>query len=246
MENSRNHIDFGGSAGDRIRQPVVGCENLKFSYGAGRFSLFVPFLEIAAGSKVALVGPSGCGKTTLINLIAGILKPQGGSLQVGGVDLGQNSERDLSDFRIITMGLIFQEFKLLQYLKVQDNILLPYRLNPVLEHTAELKKRAADLARQAGLGDGLDRYPKELSQGERQRVALCRALITSPSLLLCDEPTANLDPDNRDRILDMLFEYCSNQQASLVMITHDPDVLERFDQTIDIPKFLTQKKSTAL
>ena len=220
-------------------------EGLTFSYGTGGFRLEIPRLEIMQGRKVAVVGPSGFGKTTLIHLVAGILKPQKGKVRVGAIELGQYSGRDLLDYRIATMGLIFQEFKLLEYLSVLENILLPYRLNAVLELEPETRARAAALAGQVGLADKLQRHPKNLSQGERQRVALCRALITKPSLLLCDEPTANLDPANRDRILELLFAYCREQEATLVMVTHDPEVLGRFDQQVDIRDFLPEPKPAA-
>lgn len=219
-------------------------EDLSFSYRTGGFRLEIPHLEIQEGKKVALVGPSGYGKTTLIHLIAGILKCQKGSVQVGGIALNEYSQRDLLDYRIATMGLIFQEFKLLEYLRVLDNILLPYRLNPILEITPEIRSWAEELAKKVGLGEKLDRYPRNLSQGERQRVALCRALVTRPSLLLCDEPTANLDPGNRDRILDLLFDYCEAREATLVMVTHDPQVLQRFDREIDIRAFLPETKTS--
>jgi len=225
---------------------VIRLQDLSFSYGEAGFSLEIPLLEIRRGSSVAVVGPSGSGKTTLVHLIAGILKPRAGSVQVGEVILGQYSERDLLDYRIASMGLIFQEFKLLNYLNVLENILLPYRLNPILELTGETRSGAMDLADKVGLGDKINRHPKNLSQGERQRVALCRALVTSPALLLCDEPTANLDPANRDRILDLLFQYGQEKQASLVMVTHDPEVLGRFDRQVDIRDYLPELKTTAL
>ena len=224
---------------------MILMEGLTFSYGTGGFRLEIPRLEIMQGRKVAVVGPSGFGKTTLIHLVAGILKPQKGKVRVGAIELGQYSGRDLLDYRIATMGLIFQEFKLLEYLSVLENILLPYRLNAVLELEPETRARAAALAGQVGLADKLQRHPKNLSQGERQRVALCRALITKPSLLLCDEPTANLDPANRDRILELLFAYCREQEATLVMVTHDPEVLGRFDQQVDIRDFLPEPKPAA-
>ncbi len=144
------------------------------------------------------------------------------------------------------MGLIFQEFKLLEYLSVLENILLPYRLNSVLKLEADARSRGADLARQVGLGDKLGRYPKNLSQGERQRVALCRALITRPALLLCDEPTANLDPVNRDRIVELLFEYCRKESASLVMVTHDTEIMRKFDRQLPIRDFLPEPNPLAL
>ena len=127
---------------------------------------------------------------------------------------------------------------MLQYLNAYENVLLPYRLNPVLELGDRQRERARELLQEVGLADKSAVFPRELSQGERQRVAVCRALITGPSLLLCDEPTANLDPANRDRILDILFAYCQNQSASLLMVTHDHEILNRFDQTLDIRSFL--------
>ncbi|UCE68993.1 MAG: ABC transporter ATP-binding protein [Flavobacteriaceae bacterium] len=246
MENIGNHTDLGGPAGDRLGQPVVRLHGLAFSYGDEGFSLDVPILEIGHGSKVAVVGPSGCGKTTLIHLVAGILKPVNGSVTVGEVVLGDYPERDLLDYRIATMGLIFQEFRLLEYLNVLENILLPYRLNPVLELSPQTRARAAELATEVGLHDKLERHPKNLSQGERQRAALCRALITRPTLLLADEPTANLDPANRDKILGLLFKYCGEEQATLIMVTHDPEVLQKFDRQVDIREFLPEPKPTAL
>ena len=189
---------------------------------------------------MGLLGPSGCGKTTLIHLLAGILKPGGGQLEVDGVSLGEYSARDLNDFRILRLGLIFQQFELLPYLSSLENVLLPFRLNPVLELSEAHREAALELLERVGLGGKAHRFPKALSQGERQRVAVCRALITNPALLLCDEPTANLDPANRDRILDILFEYCRAQQASLLMVTHDHEILPRFDRTVDIREFLPE------
>ena len=220
-------------------------DRLEFWYGRKEFLLNIPMLNIKKGKKVAIVGPSGCGKTTLIHLIAGILRAPAGLIEVNNIILSEYSERDLNDFRIITMGLIFQEFKLLEYLKVEENILLPYRLNSVLPFQPEIRSRARELARRVGLEDKLDRYPNKLSQGERQRVALCRALITRPSLLLCDEPTANLDPVNRDKILEMLFQYCMESQATLIMVSHDTEILQKFDDVIDIRQLQSASKTDA-
>ena len=244
MEDIGNHIDLRGSGGDRLQRPVIRCKDLEFSYESGDFRLKVPQLVIPPGRRVALVGPSGCGKTTLIHLFAGILKAENGELDISGVALSQYSDSDLQDFRIIRLGLIFQQFELLQYLNAYENVLLPYRLNPVLELGDDQRERAHKLLKEVGLADKVARYPRELSQGERQRVAVCRALITKPTLLLCDEPTANLDPDNRDRILDVLFAYCQNQNASLVMVTHDHEILSRFDQTLDIRSFMPKTNVT--
>jgi putative ABC transport system ATP-binding protein len=241
MEDFGNHADLGGPGGDRLKPPVIHCRELEFSYGFGGFRLRVPELDISPGEKIALTGPSGCGKTTLIHLFAGILKSGGGLLEVDGVELAKYSDRDLKDFRILRLGLIFQQFELLQYLNSIENILLPFRLNPVLELEESHREEALRLLERVGLKDKADRYPKALSQGERQRVAVCRALIAKPPLLLCDEPTANLDPENRDRILEILFGYCHSENASLLMVTHDHEILHRFDRAVDIREFLPEQ-----
>ena len=136
------------------------------------------------------------------------------------------------------IGLVFQEFELLEYLSVLDNILLPYRINPSLRYTPDVGERAARLADQVGIGDKLRRHPDRLSQGERQRVAVCRAVLPQPRLLLADEPTGNLDPVNAARVLDILFDYAGDSGATFVAVTHDQSLVSRFAQTIDMKRFL--------
>ena len=145
-------------------------------------------------SSAAFIGPSGSGKTTLLHLIAGITLPQSGTIETNGVDLTGLSENARRGFRIKNIGLVFQEFELLEYLTVLDNVLLPYRINPALELTEAVRARAAAVTVDVGIGDKLSRYPRQLSQGERQRVAVCRAVVTEPAVLMADEPTGNLDP----------------------------------------------------
>ena len=135
------------------------------------------------------------------------------------------------------VGLVFQEFELLEYLDVLDNVLLPYRVNSSLRLTAGVRQRARELLGSVGIGDMLDRYPDQLSQGERQRVAVCRALLVSPRLLLADEPTGNLDPANKGRVLDILLDYAAGNGATLVTVTHDSDLLSRFERVIDFREF---------
>ncbi len=161
--------------------------------------------------------------------------------EVCGVSLSRYSSRDLQDFRILRLGLIFQQFELLSYLNVLENVLLPFRLNPVLELKPSWREVASELLLEVGLGDKTGRFPSALSQGERQRVAVCRALVTQPTLLLCDEPTANLDPENRDHIMGMLSKYCETNEASMLMVTHDHDLLPRFDRIVDIREFTGSK-----
>ena len=208
---------------------MIRIADLEFRYGEGDFRLRIPELEIEPGSASAFIGPSGSGKTTLLNLIAGIVVPQKGLVEMDGVEVTGLSDGARRDFRITKIGLVFQEFELLEYLSVLDNILLPYRINPALQLDEAVCERAVELAQQVGIEDKLARYPKKLSQGERQRVAVCRAVLPDPVLMLADEPTGNLDPANKGRVLDILFDYASESGTTLVTVTHDHDLLERFD-----------------
>ena len=216
---------------------VIEVQDLDFRYAEGDFLLRVPRLAIERGTTVAVVGPSGCGKTTLLNLVAGIASPRSGSVTTHDVDIGSITERERRDFRIRHIGLVFQEFELLEYLNVLDNILLPYRINATLKLTSQVCDRASLLARDVGIADKLGRHPDKLSQGEKQRVAVCRALLTEPVLLLADEPTGNLDPRNKGRVLDILFDYAERSAATLVTVTHDLDLVDRFSRVVDFRQF---------
>ncbi len=218
---------------------MIRISELRFRYRQGDFALRVTDLRIDRGETVAVIGPSGSGKTTLLNLIAGIVSPQGGRVTTNGVEIAALDDSKRREFRIANLGLVFQEFELLEYLSVLDNILLPYRITPALHLDRAVRERAEDLARQVGIEDKLVRLVKRLSHGERQRVAVCRALLTQPALLLADEPTGNLDPVNRDRVLDFLFDYSQSAGATLVTVTHDHDLLGRFARVIDVKSFLT-------
>ena len=216
---------------------AVQIQELRFRYGAGDFRLHVPQLAVEDGEALALVGPSGSGKTTLLHLLAGIAVPQSGEIVTCGVNLATLDDSARRDFRIQNIGLVFQEFELLEYLDVLDNVLLPHRISPALKLDAEVRERAARVAEEIGIKSLLARYVTQLSQGERQRVAICRALATEPTLLLADEPTGNLDPDNKDRVLDSLFFSARRTGATLIAVTHDHDLLPRFDRVIDFRDF---------
>jgi putative ABC transport system ATP-binding protein len=213
---------------------VIAIEQLTFRYRQSTFTLRVPRLFVADREKVALVGPSGSGKTTLLHLISGILVPDAGTIRIGQTQPALLSDAGRRAFRIETLGLVFQDFQLIDFLDVFENILLPYRINPALNLTDGVRDRAVQLARQTGLEPRLRHRPGRLSQGEKQRAALCRALITQPRCLLADEPTGNLDPAAKTRVLDVLFEQCARVQASLLMVTHDLSLLGRFDHAIDL------------
>ena len=216
---------------------MVELENIEFAYPAGRFRLRVPGLQVLPGERLAIVGPSGTGKTTLLNLVAGILRPDSGTVRVAGVELGSLSEDGVRRFRASTVGFVFQDFALLDYLTARENILYPYRITPALSLDAEVRARAEALAGACGLAEKLDRRPGALSQGEQQRVAICRALVTRPRLVISDEATGNLDPENKTLILDLLFEQARAAEASVLAVTHDHALLPRFDRVVDFASF---------
>lgn len=216
---------------------MIRIEGLHFRYGEGDFQLRIPELAVESGTTTAFIGPSGSGKTTLLNLIAGIIQPEKGRVETRGVEVSGLSDEERRRFRITTVGLVFQEFELLEYLTVLDNILLPYRIHSALTLNSSVRDRAGSLAERVGISDKLDRHPRRLSQGERQRVAVCRAVLTDPPLLLTDEPTGNLDPLNRERVLDILFDYVADSGTTLVSVTHDHEILTRFGRVMDFRDF---------
>jgi putative ABC transport system ATP-binding protein len=216
---------------------MIAIRELDFHYPAGEFRLGVPSFRLEAGEKVAVIGPSGSGKTTLLNLIAGILVPAAGSVSVGDVEVSALGDTARRDFRITSVGFVFQDFELLDYLSVLDNIVHPYRITGALKLDRKVRERARELADKMGIGGYLDRHPDDLSQGERQRAAICRALLPHPKLILADEATGNLDPENKERILDLLFAAVGEHGASLLAVTHDHELLPRFDRVVDFHDF---------
>lgn len=216
---------------------MISIHNLHFHYPDSEFQLSVPEFAVSSCEKIAVVGPSGSGKTTLLNLLAGILTPMQGQVQVGGVAVSNLSDARRRDFRISNIGFIFQDFELLDYLSILDNILHPYRITGALQLTGEVRQRAISLAEEMGIARYLKKHPDELSQGEKQRAAICRALLPKPDLILADEATGNLDPANKTRILDLLFKSVEDHNSTLVAVTHDHELLPRFDRVIDFQSF---------
>jgi putative ABC transport system ATP-binding protein len=216
---------------------MIEIQQLRFRYGTGGFGLQIPELRIARAETVAFIGPSGAGKTTLVYLIAGILAPHAGCIRVNAVDLTQQSDRQRRDFRIARIGFVFQEFELLEYLTVRDNILLPYYLNATMRLTPAVRTAAEALAASMRLEDKLRRFPKTLSHGEKQRVAICRGLIGSPELLIADEPTGNLDAQTARTTVELLLHEVDRRKATLLMVTHNHALLDAFTRIVDIQDF---------
>jgi len=216
---------------------MIRIQSLKFHYPTGEFNLNIPDFSVTKGSKVAVIGPSGSGKTTLLNLISGILTPKKGSISVNEAKVSGLDDKGRRDFRISNIGFVFQDFELLDYLSIMDNILHPYRITDALTLNKEVQSRAATLAQQMGIGTMLKRHANDLSHGEKQRAAICRALLPYPKLILSDEATGNLDPDNKTRILDLLFKSVEEHEATLLAVTHDYELLKRFDRIVDFRDF---------
>ena len=215
---------------------ILQIEDLKFWYTGKGFQLEISNLKINKGSKVAILGKSGSGKTTLAHLISGILKPQSGLIRFMGQNTSNLSDGERRAYRIKNIGFIFQEFELIEYLSVLDNLILPYKLNKSLSLNEETISRAKAIAGRIEIENKLHKYPNQLSGGERQRLATARALITSPSLVIADEPTGNLDTQTANKVLNEIINQSSKSNSTLLMITHDPRLLESFDQVIDLNK----------
>jgi putative ABC transport system ATP-binding protein len=193
-------------------------------------------LEIPAGDFLALMGPSGSGKTTLLNLIGGLDSPSSGSVHVGDVNITGLSGGQLSRWRAENIGFVFQLYNLLPVLTAERNVDLPLLLTKLSR--AERKKRVGIALKVVGLADRAKHYPKQLSGGQEQRVGVARAIVTDPTLLLCDEPTGDLDRKSGDEILDLLQTLNREHGKTIVMVTHDPHAAERAKRTLHLEKGL--------
>ncbi|MFI4917909.1 MAG: ABC transporter ATP-binding protein [Phycisphaerales bacterium JB060] len=214
---------------------LLRATSLRHAFDLAESPLFdLPELTIAAGCHAAVVGPSGCGKTTLLRLLTGILTPTAGTIELDGHRLDKLGEARRRAIRISTVGFVFQRFALLDYCTALENILLPLRLHRSVALDAEARHRARELATRAGIAHTLKRRPDRLSQGEQQRVAICRALITNPKLIACDEPTGNLDPARAASIMDLILEQAEHTGATVLLVTHDHALLPRFEHVLDM------------
>lgn len=210
----------------------IRITNLTFRYpGDQSFAMTIPGLHIESGLCTAIVGPSGSGKTTLLNLVAGTLLPDTGEIHVGETCINLLGEVGRRSFRSQAIGQVFQAFELLGYLNVIENTLLGSIIGSTVDTRA--RQRALALLESVGLANKTLVKPGRLSHGERQRVAVCRAMLNRPSVLLADEPTGNLDQLNKQNVVDLLIEQARGQASTLLMVTHDRSLLAAFDRVID-------------
>ena len=191
-------------------------------------------LDIPQGQFLALMGPSGSGKTTLLNLIGGLDNPSSGAVEVAGTNIGSLSGGELSRWRADNIGFVFQLYNLLPVLTAERNVDLPLLLTNLSR--AERRKRVGIALKVVGLADRAKHYPRQLSGGQEQRVGIARAIVTDPTLLLCDEPTGDLDRKSGDEILDLLQALNREHQKTIVMVTHDPHAAERARRVLHLEK----------
>jgi len=217
--------------------PAVHLQDVVFGYDPKTPILRIDELVLEEGKRVFLYGPSGSGKTTLLGLITGILQPQQGSCMVLGKELTNMSMPARDRHRGSEMGYIFQSFNLIPYLTVRQNVALPCHVHERRRRriaAPTVREEVERLVRRLGLEKRIDRSVKKLSTGEQQRVAIARAVIGKPSLVIADEPTSSLDVNRQQAFLELLFEVCEEAGATLIFVSHDRSLMERFDERIGL------------
>ena len=202
------------------KQQIIPIQNLSF--------------QIESGEFISLMGPSGSGKTTLLNLISGIDSPTSGTLNVGSQSLHQMSRDELTKWRSLQVGYVFQLYHLMPVLTAYENVELPLLLHNY--NKRERREKVQSALEQVGLSDRQEHFPKELSGGQEQRVAIARALVAEPLLIVADEPTGDLDRDSADEILDLLEKLSAEENKTIVMVTHDPKAAQRAKRCLELEK----------
>jgi len=217
--------------------PMIFVENVTKTYskaGSDVTPLANANLTVAAGEFVVMMGPSGSGKSTLLNLVAGIDKPSRGKVVVSGEDITDYTEDELAEWRTRAIGYIFQQFNLMPILTAYENVELPLLLLPL--KAPQRRKLVETALGVVDLTDRSDHYPRQLSGGEEQRVAVARALATDPQVILADEPTGNLDRNSATTVMDLLSELNHNFGKTILLVTHDPHVAEHGSRILHLDK----------
>lgn len=240
MNNSKIDQLTDHNKAQQLSQPIVNCTNLKKSYseGTGRQTKLVTEvlkgvdLTIEQGEQVAILGQSGSGKSTLLHLMGMLDQPTEGQLFINNVDVTQLSDEKKAVFRNQNMGFIYQFHHLLTEFSALENVAMPLLISGVEQKVA--LEKAKVLLEDVGLGHRLAHNPAQMSGGERQRVAIARALVNNPSLVLADEPTGNLDKKNAEHVFDLFLKLNQQSNTTLVVVTHDLLLAERFDRIIQL------------
>lgn len=214
---------------------MIHLKDVQKSYARGDqrvLACAVDQLQVAAGEQVALIGRSGTGKTTLLHILAGILRPDRGEVEVAGARLDKLGEAARDSHRGRNIGMVYQTFNLLQPFTALENVLMGALFGRGAGGDA--KGRATALLEKVGLAERMHHRPSELSVGQVQRVAICRALINDPQLILMDEPLGNQDKATGGQVLDMMLQIATDDNKTVVMVTHDPDSADRMQRTVDL------------
>jgi len=237
-------------AEDRAAGPAVRLSGVRFTWpGRDAFGLTIGAFQAAQGERLLLVGPSGSGKSTLLSLIAGVIVPDTGSVEVLGTRLDRLAGPARDRFRAAHIGIIFQMFNLLPYLSVLDNVLLPLRFAPERRHRVVARRttpeaEARRLLERLHLEPGLARRPaSSLSVGQQQRVAAARALIGAPEIVIADEPTSALDRDRQAAFLDLIAAELAAAGGTLLMVSHDPTLGDRFERVVRLQSVLAPERA---
>ena len=216
---------------------MLELSHVRKEYVTGRGAL--PILEdinltLERGDAMAIMGPSGSGKSTLLYLLGGLEPPTAGTIMLDGENPYTLAEKELASFRNRHIGFVFQDHHLLPQCTVLENVLLPTIVAPLTG--IDYEARARSLLARVGLAERIDHRPAELSGGEKQRVALARALVTEPRMLLCDEPTGNLDQETGARVIELMFTLARKHGTAIILITHDPGLAKRADRMLTLSK----------
>ena len=230
-----------------MTDPIIDIDDVRFRWpGRASFALAVPRLSVGAGETLLLLGESGSGKSTLLSLICGTVLADAGQVRVSGTDLAGLSGGRRDRFRAEQIGMVFQQFNLLPFGSVRDNILLPLRFAPERRsRVGDASGAARDLCGALGLPDVLSARAATLSVGQQQRVAVARAMIGRPPIIIADEPTSALDATSQDAFLDLLFGQVREHGTTLVMVSHDPRLGARFDRVARMEEIATVERQAA-
>ncbi len=227
-----------------MNENIIKIDSVRFYWSKkSNFKIFIQNLEIKKGEKVLLLGESGSGKTTLLSLLCGFLNPLSGTISINGNEINKLSSKSKDEYRADNIGIIFQQFNLLPYAGVIDNILLPLYFSKVRSNSIiNPQETAVQLCKQLRLPDDVINYKADsLSVGQQQRVAVARALIGNPSLIIADEPTSSIDSAAQQIFLDLMFEQIYKNESTLLMVSHDKSLSSRFDRLIDINEIITRE-----
>jgi putative ABC transport system ATP-binding protein len=218
----------------KMAQPIIQVQGANKEYGKGKNTVAAlkdVNIEIQKGEFVAIVGPSGCGKSTLLHVMAGLEQPTSGRILVDGVDVTLISERDLPKVRMQKIGFVFQSFLLIEDLTAYENV--ESVLWPSFDHTKEKQEAMAlDVLREVDMLERRDHFPRQMSGGEQQRIAIARALVNSPPILFCDEPTGNLDSKTGENILKIIAQLNKERNMTVVLVTHNEELVKFAKRTL--------------